>query len=271
MKTIAFSQLENEKGKSHAYIKAVDMQGKDTGQDDFFAPCRVKVIAKTSSAHTVFFMSCDENGNEEPVLCADGKSRVVTIALTHIDDASWLSVGQIFEAGQRCYREGTYANSKKGAVANHVHIEVASGRVSFKEAYKKDGNTYLRFNESVSLRPTDVFFALEGYHTVREDRLISANKDRRVNLIWTNSREEGEEMTITMMAVKEVVVLRERISFDSKNKPNGKILAKMNKGESATVLEALPIQKDGFQWFKVRFKGMVGFMQYDSRCYELRF
>lgn len=272
MKVIAFSQLELEKNHSHQYVKAVDMQGSGSGQEDFYAPCTCKVINKSSSAHTVFFVSCDENGNETEVMCADGVPRIITFALTHIDDFSWIKNNMIFKAGEKCYREGTYASGKKGAVGTHVHVETAVGKVSFKVSSKIDGKSVVRFNPSVAINPTDIFFALKGYHSVREDKLVSVNKDRRVTLKWTDSRiVEESEMKLRMKAVKEVVVLRETISFNSSKRPNGKILAKMNLGQSARVIATLPIQKDGYQWLRVEFNGMVGYMQYDSKCYEIEF
>lgn len=260
MRTVAFSQIENEKGKSHEFIRAVDMQGDGTDQNDWFAPCTCKVVAKSSSAHTVFFVSCDEYGYNAPVHCADGVDRLVTIALTHIDDYSWITIGKVYRQGERCYREGTYANGKKGAVSNHVHLEVANGYVTFKESVKINGESVVRFPSSVALKPTEVFFVKEGYHTVREDKL------RGVKLRYL---EESEDMKIRMKAVKEVVVLREEISFDKNKKPNGKIIAKMPKGGSAEVRGFYPIQKDGYQWLGVSYNGQIGYMQYDSKCYEL--
>ena len=188
LRTIAFSQLENEKGHSHFHIDAVDMQGEDTGCDVYRASCRMKIIGKSSSAHTIYFVSCDLKGKPTKVHCADGVDRVVTIALTHMDNWKGYNVGNIYESGKICYKEGSYSSNRTGTCGNHVHIEVAEGEVKTKSYVYIDGKRYWRFKPSVALKPTDVFFALDGYNLVRKDKLKSVNKDRVVTLKWVDRR-----------------------------------------------------------------------------------
>ena len=191
LKTIGFSQLEfAETGdyeylkdsKSHRGMKAVDMQGEDVGSDVYRAPCNLKVLG-FGTTHTVYFGSCDENGNQAKVRCADGMDRVLTIALTHMDDLSkdtyvgTITKGKIYKSGEICYREGSYGLSK---TANHVHIEVADGWTTTKI---KNIYGYYQFPNTVALEPRKVFFGLRGYNVIRDDRIFGTE------VKWVYSRE----------------------------------------------------------------------------------
>lgn len=172
MKIISFTQLENSQG-SHKGLLAIDMNGKDEGIEDAFAPCDLKVLAVSYSANTVYF------GSTEKVLCADGKERFVTLAFTHDDDIAdnvkAMKEGKIYKSGEVCYQEG-----KKNAGGNHVHIEVAEGYVTTK-AKKSSG--YYGFADNVALKPTAVFFALKGWNSLRE------GYTEKVTYKWTYGRE----------------------------------------------------------------------------------
>lgn len=98
----------------------------------------------------------------------------------------------------------------------------------------------------------------------------SVERSRKLPIAFVFQKEEVvKDMKVKMKAAKEIVVLRETVSFNSYNKPNGKILAKLQQGDTANVTGFLPIQKDGYQWLEVNYNGVSGYMQYDSKCYEL--
>ncbi len=133
--------------------RALDIYGANTGTEEWFAPCTVKVLAiqryndvnRTGFRNNVYFGTCDANGNKTAVMCEDGISRVLTFACTHMDGAKkldvanrklvdnttdWfayygLTVGKVFSSGQACYREGfaglEVSNTNHG---NHVHMDV---------------------------------------------------------------------------------------------------------------------------------------------------
>lgn len=172
LKVVGFTQVENEAGTSHDGILAIDMNGKDAGVDNAYAPCDLKVLAVSSSANTVYFGSVDK------VLCADGKERYVTLAFTHDDNIRDNKVGKTYKSGEICYQEG-----KKNAGGNHVHIEVAEGHVTTK-VKKKSG--YYGFKDDVALAPTNVFFALKGWNEARE------GYQKGKTLKWTYGREVEE-------------------------------------------------------------------------------
>lgn len=169
MKVISFTQVENEPGTSHDGILAIDMNGKDAGIDNAYAPCDLKILAVSTSANTVYFGSVDK------VLCADGKERYVTLAFTHDDNIRDNKVGKTYKSGEVCYQEG-----KKNAGGNHIHIEVAEGHVTTK-VKKKSG--YYGFADNVALSPTEVFFALKGWNEARE------GYQKGKTLKWTYGRE----------------------------------------------------------------------------------
>ena len=165
MINIGVSQRHNTTKKfSHYQMKAIDIIGKDAGIEQAYAPFTGKVLAITTSANTIFFGSCDENGNKAQVMCEDGVARVITVALTHDNNINDVAIGRVFKSGEKFYDEGT----KGGATGNHIHIEVALGWVLKKTAYTANG--YLKFADNVSLFPHQIFFALKGWN-----KIIKAN------------------------------------------------------------------------------------------------
>lgn len=243
LKTISFSQLEYSQF-THKNIPAVDMTGEDTGKDVCYAPCDLEIIniPAGNEAHTVYFKSLDK------VLCADGVSRVVTIALTHCDDISKYKIGQRFKSGAICYKEGVAGK----ATGPHVHIEVADGIHELKEYVWIGGKKYWRFSEASALKPTDVFFALEGWNKTRN--LMG------VPLIWTDAREfSQEDMKLRVYSDKGTQAIRTAIS-----KKSSTLLAIMPRGQEAEVLEIIKgRQFDGFQWFRVKYSGWDNYKKRD--------
>lgn len=63
--------------------------------------------------------------------------------------------------------------------------------------------------------------------------------------------------------------VRDSLSFKN-GKTNAKWVAFCPIGDSMEVLEFIPgIQKDGYQWLKVKYKDKQGYSQLDSACYYL--
>ena len=71
------------------------------------------------------FVPVNSIGEITTVHCADGKDRVITIALTHsLKQFVKTTVGKIYENGEPMYEEGT----KGQATGNHIHVEIAEGK-----------------------------------------------------------------------------------------------------------------------------------------------
>lgn len=83
--------------------------------------------------------------------------------------------------------------------------------------------------------------------------------------------ESNEPIGVLTLNVASVgMYIRETLTFNAKNKSSGKILATVKVGQQAEVLDFIDgIQKDGYQWVKVKFGDIVGYAQYDSMCYWL--
>ena len=161
MKNVSISQRCNS-NYSHKYLEAIDANGEGTGKEYGRAPTRVKVLAvlkkeTTGFNNTVLFGTCDENGNEAKVRCADGKDRILTFAFTHDDNIDDMVVGAIYQQFDVCYMEGT----KGDATGNHIHIEVGEGW-----QYKKRKDSHGNWCLLNLICPEDIFFLKEGYHTV---------------------------------------------------------------------------------------------------------
>lgn len=136
---------------SHKGTKAFDEGGKDTGIDNYYAPCDLKVVAKGGSqVNFVYFQSI------APVKFANGQEDYINFRVGHDNDISNIYVGQVFKQFDVIGQEGT-----RGANGNHSHIQVAKGQ--YKGILKGIYGFYMLVNE---IHPTEVFSMLEGYNSV---------------------------------------------------------------------------------------------------------
>lgn len=101
---------------SHKGRKSIDLGGKDGGIDPVFAPFSGKVGRIVASYNSVYLLS------DGPVLCADGKERLLTAIFVH-DDHVQVKVGQYVKQGEHFYDEGTQGFS----TGNHLHLDIAEG------------------------------------------------------------------------------------------------------------------------------------------------
>lgn len=139
---------------------AMDLAGQDAGVDFWFAKCcDWKCIAGEWGSGTYFFIPCDSKGNHINIMCADGKQRKITIALTH-SKKQYVKTerGKIYSKNQPMYEEGT----KGKATGNHIHLEIAEGYKTTKYYDSKLG-VYTMGNE---LNPVKMFYVLDGYTKV---------------------------------------------------------------------------------------------------------
>ena len=145
---------------SHAN-KAVDLGGKDTGKDYWYA--RGDIYWKCtccwySGTNTYHFLSCDANGNPTKVHCADGVDRIVTVSLTH--DINPPTIGKLYH-NEKMYQEGTKYPTAGKVTGNHIHLEIAEGDV--RQRYKASNGAWTLYNE---LNPLEVMFVDDSFTTV---------------------------------------------------------------------------------------------------------
>lgn len=138
---------------------ALDLAGEDAGID-FWRNRESETcfycsgaFGSRSTGNTRFFVSCDINGKQKKVLCADGKERVITLAMTHSNTDYRLY--HIYKFDEVMYREGTAGR----ATGNHIHLEVAEGSQRTKYYDNKLGVYRMRGEMS----PVDAFYILDGY------------------------------------------------------------------------------------------------------------
>ena len=141
---------------------ALDLCGEDTGIDYWFNKesdtcfyCSGAFGTK-KTGNTRFFVSCDAQGKQKKVMCADGKERVVTLALTH--SGKDYRLYHIYTPNEVLYQEGTQGK----ATGNHIHLEVAEGSVKTKY-YDNNLKCYRMVGE---FNPVDAFFILDSFTTV---------------------------------------------------------------------------------------------------------
>lgn len=141
---------------------ALDLAGEDSGIDywknletDTYFYCTGSFGTK-STGNTRLFASCDANGNRKEVMCADGKARVVTVAMTH--SGRDFQLCHIYKPQEVMYQEGTQGK----ATGNHIHLEVAEGWQKTKY-YDTKLKCYRMMGE---FNPLDAFFIYDKYTTV---------------------------------------------------------------------------------------------------------
>ncbi len=145
---------------SHAN-QAVDLGGRDTGRDYWFArgetywKCTCCWYSGTNTCH---FLSCDANGKPIKVHCADGVDRVITLSLTH--DMKAPQIGRLYH-NEILYQEGTKYPYEGKVTGNHIHLEIAEGDV--RKRHKANNGVWTLYNE---LNPLEVMFIDDSFTKV---------------------------------------------------------------------------------------------------------
>lgn len=159
MQSLNITQLP---GGSYSHAnKAVDLGGKDTGKDYWYA--RGETYWKctccwSSATNTYHFLSCDSKGNPIKVHCADGVDRVVTVSLTH--DLNAHQIGRLYH-NEKMFLEGTKYPYEGKVTGNHIHLEIAEGDV--RKRYKANNGVWTLYNE---LNPLEVMFVDDSFTKV---------------------------------------------------------------------------------------------------------
>lgn len=244
----------------------IDCAGSDSGID-FYYNKLPETYWKTagrfgnkSSGNTWFFWSCDRTGRAIPVRCADGKDRVITLAMTH-SNADY-RLGRIVAPGEIMYQEGTAGK----ASGNHIHLEVAEGCV-----LRKVPNVKGYYNIVGIMDARKVFFILDGYTTVVNTKgLVFKHTDSA-----EVKEDTGGDDMIYFVAKDCPCRVRQSLTFTS-GRPSGKILATIPKGGKALVTHFTQRHElDGYEWFQVKYETptgdtVSGFVQGDLQSYLLR-
>lgn len=114
---------------THAGTYAVDLAGKDTGRDLFYAPFSVVCKAIDSvNGNAVWWES------QNKVRFADGTIDYATIMIVHDNSLGGIYVGAKYKQGIQIAQEGTAGK----ATGNHLHFEIAKGKYD----HMYDQNSY---------------------------------------------------------------------------------------------------------------------------------
>lgn len=116
---------------SHQGVNALDLAGKDTGRDLFYAPFDVKCVAtgdRNTEGNAAFWESTNK------VRFADGTIDYATIMVLHDNSLAGIYPGVRYTQGTQIGQEGTAGY----ATGNHNHFEIAKGKFT----HKYDQNNY---------------------------------------------------------------------------------------------------------------------------------
>lgn len=228
---------------------AWDICGEDSSAEYWRAPCRVKVLRilpPSEGYNTVLFGSCDLQGNQMAVKCADGQMRVLTFACTHINSLNvfGLAQGKIYESGEVCYQEGTYGI----ADGNHVHMEVGEGWIY--EKADTNGQWVLK-NPTNLIEKT--FFLLNGWNNVIDTKGYS--------FPTVNVRETSDPVIPTTGVYMK---LTGSAAYLRKDVVNGDKIFLAPNGSSIEVIGLYSWNaSDGYKWGYGKWNGYEGYFQYD--------
>lgn len=132
---------------SHQGSKAIDMCGRDGGQDPAYAPFDGHVVNVSVNSASMFFES------NNPVEFADGTVDYMTIQVIHDDNVGRFYVGQTFLQGEHFFNEGSSGN----ATGNHIHLECAKG--TFQGQYQNSEGVWCLKNQ---INPYDALYLYES-------------------------------------------------------------------------------------------------------------
>ena len=203
---------------SHTGSWALDLGGKDLGQDWAYAPCDIEVKRVYGEYNAVWFETL------EKVLCADGMARQLVFMLLHINDADrdalGITAGKVFRYGEKFYREGTAGQ----ATGNHIHLEVGEAPFTptgwVKTAVKDRTGAYV-WKINNQLRPDQIFILgddvqiLDGagypWKRVSDLKEKPAGTGEVYGVDVSHNRSEGIMAKIKAKGKAEFVILRATI------------------------------------------------------------
>lgn len=265
MKYINITQLP---GGSYSHPnQAMDLAGEDSGIDVWRAIGYWKCTAVNWGYHTCFFVSCDPDGQPAKVRCADGRDRIITMALTH-SDYKYVTpkVNKVYAPGSILYEEGSYGH----VTGNHIHLEIAQG-VQTKKRYDPGRDVYVMNNE---LNPLRLMFVWDQYSTV----INSKGKElpRTYSDVYIQGVEPGEpkEMKLYLYATKDQFAIRGGLTF-SGGKATAPVVHLMKKGQKAAIIAFTErFEQDGYEWAQVEIEvdreKKKGWAQLDTRSYLIK-
>ena len=152
---------------THKNLYQIDLAGMDSGIDTWRAKMYLKCLnilryETTGFANTVFFGTCDKDGNMAAVHTPGLGNVVLTLAMTHDNViSSRIKIGGVYSGDDMIYEEGIKGN----ATGNHIHLEVTTGLVTNKIKYT--GSKYsggLQWGMPNLVPPEKALFLLRGYN-----------------------------------------------------------------------------------------------------------
>ena len=258
----------NYDGKTHLSHDSweLDLSGSDSGIDFYFnkMPHTYWKIAgrfgNKSTGNTWFFWSCDKDGKAIPVRCADGKDRVITLAMTH-SNADY-RLGTIIAPEKILYQEGTAGH----AAGNHIHLEIAEGCVN-----RKVINSKGYYNIVGIMDARKVLWILDGFTKVVDTKGLTF-KHTDSATVQEAVMEKGK---LYFVAQSSPARIRKTLSFTD-GRPIGAIMATMPRGAFAEITHFTQRHEaDGFEWFQVKYitqtgDEVSGYVQGDLQAYIIR-
>ena len=266
MRYINISQLPG--GSFSHPNQAMDLCGIDTGVDVWRAVGYWKCTAVDFGYHTCFYTSCDKDGNFTNVRCADGRDRVITLAMTHSNYKYHTPFrNKVYKDGEIMYEEGNYG---QGVTGNHIHLEIASG-VQTTKHWNELKKCYVMNNELPMLKY--MFVCREISEIVDTQGVILPvcyNAEYKAGVYVP----KGNDMYLDIIAKKERLNIRRKLTF-SGGKNTSEVVYQIPKGARAAITHFTErFEEDGYEWAQVLLevddKTISGYVQLDTKSYIIK-
>nr|DAN94851.1 MAG TPA: Morphogenesis protein 1 hydrolase [Caudoviricetes sp.] len=150
---------------SHLGTYALDLGGRDTGQDKVFAPCDLRIVRVRTDGGSNGEVYAESTG---PVELPDGSASVLHFTFIHDDSYNNnVRVGAVIEQGIYFYDEGGRSDGRPGVYGAHLHLEVGRGTSPARQVKNSRGCWMTPNTEPVEnllwLRPNTVVLDGGGY------------------------------------------------------------------------------------------------------------
>ena len=110
---------------SHLGTYALDLGGRNTGQEKVFAPCDLRIIRVRTDSGSNGEVYAEST---EPMKLPDGSASVLHFTFIHDDSYnSNVRVGAVIKQGAYFYDEGGRSGGRPGVYGAHLHLEVGRG------------------------------------------------------------------------------------------------------------------------------------------------
>lgn len=230
----------------------VDMCGKDTGREYFYAPCDLKVWrvygVGNKGTNTIFLQSTAK------VDMPCGKSDYLCIMCIHPndDDLRSFKAGQTYKKGTKMFREGTDGN----ATGNHVHMSLGLGSFVGTGWAKNNKGAWVIRTTGGSVQPEQALYVDKSFTNVLGTAGLSFKDLPKTESSVQGLKVDAAQHLDRSFSANYITTANLRLRTGAST--NCPIICTMPKGSSVRCYGYYSMC-GGLKWLYVTYNGKVGF------------